>query len=59
MSDDVAAKCFAENIALYAVKSPERTNLYQGLKALAESVERLRKDVARLEVEVRKLRSGR
>jgi hypothetical protein len=46
-----AQKCFGENIQLFAPAKtqPEKFNLYQGLRALAEAIESLESRIAQIE----------
>ena len=48
---DTAAKCFLENFQLFgnAQTEPEKFNLYNGLRALAEGMREIEMRVSRLE----------
>lgn len=58
MSAQTAKKCFVENINLFAnsQSQPEKFNLYNGLANLAQTLEKLERDLDDIDREIRRIK---
>lgn len=59
LHDDLAFKCFQENLRLFANSQtqPEKYNLYQGLASLAEMMKKMQTELRYLRQEVQTLKN--
>jgi hypothetical protein len=55
---DTAKKCFTENRDLFgdSVTQPEKFNLYNGLRSLAEAVEQIQQELKTIRQELQQIR---